>query len=396
MHAMYPVKNFHLPLKEVFNDFYSFEGDQVRLGLEFENELKHPVDFGSIPGWKFHNEHSLRDFGYEFVSSKPLPRDQMEKSVELLFRRIQATIDKFKEATSVELTPSNSIRTSVHVHLDATKLSYIQVLNFATVYWLLEDFLTGFCGETRRGNLFCLRLRDAAFQKHNLLREFKELAPFASSAFTDSQRYASLNLAAVRKFGTLESRLMRGTTDINLVMTWVDCLLAIYEFALKFDTPKAIQKDFLESCDATDYPMHVLGFGLTHKMLGLMENPMSHMQMAQDIRENYIELVELFAADKTFDFREIAKKQNVELEKRAKEQAKMYEQHVKNLKKKTKTTLTFEEPIHDDIFNEPDTEPAQPPHYIPTVTQSASTSSVWSNSSFSTPLGTTGGVNNGS
>ena len=333
-HFIYPIRNFHLPLNKVWEGrVKEWEGTSPVIGLEFENELPFSVDFGSIPGWKFHQEHSLRDFGYEFVSTKPVSRFLIEKSIALLFKKIQNTLDQVEEITKTKLTPSNSIRTSVHVHLDATNLTHIQILNFALIYWLLEDFLTSYCGETRRGNLFCLRLRDATYQKYCMLLEIKDLAPFSSSGFTDNMRYASLNLAAVKKFCSLESRLLRGTTDVNVVMTWIDCLLAIYHFALKFSTPKDIQKDFLNSCNAKDYPLHVLGFGLCNKMSNMMEVPLVPYQIAKDIRENYVELVELFNASETFDFRAQAVIQDKEIEAENKIVAAHYEKSIEKLTK---------------------------------------------------------------
>lgn len=338
-HIVYPIANFHKQIKDVWqiSDFDSDEGPVI--GLEFENELPNCVDFGGISGWRFHQENSLRDFGYEFVSTNPKPRSQLEKFVESLFRRIQVKLDEYEEITKFKMTPSNSIRTSVHVHLNARNLTYIQVLNFAIVYWLLEDFMTAFCGETRRGNLFCLRMRDAVMQKHHVVSELKNLVPYSSQAFNDNQRYASLNLAAIRKFGSFESRLMRGTTDINVVMTWVDCLLAIYKFALEFKTPRDIKQDFLNSCDARDYPMHVLGFGLSMKMLSMMEVQPSPFVIASDIRENYIELSDLFSCHKTFDFTAEAEIQNQEIEQANKESDAFLAKTLANMKKKKIKTI---------------------------------------------------------
>lgn len=338
-HPSFPVRNFHVPLRTIwgFNDKELENGPVI--GMEFENELPHPVDFGHTSGWKFHNENSLRDFGYEFVSTVPKRRDIVEKSVTSLFKCIDTALKNYKDVVGVEMKPSNSIRTSVHVHLDARMLTYIQVLNFATIYWLLEDFLTAFCGETRRGNLFCLRLRDATLQKYNVVGEIKNMTPYGSTAFTESQRYASLNLAAIRKFGSLESRLLRGTTDINVVMTWVDCLLAIYKFALQFKTPKDVQKHFLNSCDAGHYPAVVLGFGLSTKMKTLMEVPPSYTEIAQDIRENYVELVDLFNSHPTFDFTKEAAEHEIILAKIQKEKDEYYEKHLAKIKA-TKTPKT--------------------------------------------------------
>lgn len=309
------VQWFHDPLSTIFGHTPQPE---LVMGLEFENELPFPCDMPKCAGWTMHHENSLRDFGYEYVSTKPVRDGILRKQVVTLFKKIEETCAQMVKQEGGKYKPSNSIRTSVHIHLDATSLTYLQVLNFALVYWLLEDFLSAYCGQSRQGNLFCLRLKDASYQKYCLLSELQNKAPYSTGIFNDTIRYASLNLAAIRKFGSLESRLMRGTTNTQEVFVWMDAMLAIYKYALsgvpaengKFVTPKDIQKDFLLGCNAPDYPARVLGLPLFEKMNNMCKLPQSYPQIAAGVRSNYINLVDLFNASDTFDFFKDAEEQN--------------------------------------------------------------------------------------
>lgn len=104
-----------------------------------------------------------------------------------------------------------------------------EVINFVSLYLILEDLLVKFCGEDREGNLFCLRARDAeglidalvlAVQKDSL-----------TGLQNDNYRYASVNLSAIKKYGSVEFRAMRTPKDFDIINTWISLLLSVYDKA---------------------------------------------------------------------------------------------------------------------------------------------------------------------
>jgi hypothetical protein len=96
--------------------------------------------------------------------------------------------------------------------------------------------LLNICGEERKGNLFCLGLDRADTVHSQLVKNLKEhkfFQGFSREAF----RYASINLEALYKFGSLEFRSMRGTQDISLIGSWARELHHLVTNAAKAKSP---------------------------------------------------------------------------------------------------------------------------------------------------------------
>lgn len=198
------------------------------VGIEVEvegNNLPQRIGAGGI--WKATKDNSLRGESMEYIFNGPKPRDVVDKYVDALF--------KVFEGTGAVLNESH--RTSVHVHLNVSDLRVYDVCNIFTLYSIIEDFLIPFCGPQRKGNLFCLRMKDAQyvidkFKKMLLCGSFYRLAG-------DDIRYAGLNLDACRKYGSVEFRAMRGLTTPGPIKQWVSILLEIKDAAVNnFRSPR--------------------------------------------------------------------------------------------------------------------------------------------------------------
>src|SRR5699024_2261938 len=98
------------------------------------------------------------------------------------------------------------------------------------------------CGDGREGNLFCLRSSDAEVILHTLARCAKDKT--FPPRFDENVRYASMNLAALPKYGSLEFRAMRGVDHPKPIIQWASTLLNIREEAKKYDNPKQIIEAF--------------------------------------------------------------------------------------------------------------------------------------------------------
>ena len=265
------------------------------IGIEIENEFKQEPNFKSLNDWKVSSDSSLRYYGIEFVS-RPLYEKNYKQAV--------TNLSKYVEGK--DHTPTNSIRTSVHVHLDVSQLSFIEVLTFACIYWTLEEVLSSYAGDHRKGNLFCLRLKDALGQAYFLQRILDEYNVTTNAGLTNDFRYGSLNFSAIRKFGTIENRLMRGTFDVDTITTWVDSLLKIKEFSLKFKHPGEFRKYFIEDISADRLPEAVFGSSLSSSLLKSFKG-----DLAKTIRECFTAADEIMGYC-DYDFESVLKKEEEE------------------------------------------------------------------------------------
>lgn len=179
--------------------------------------------------WKNSKDGSLRN-GMEYIFTSP----RRLKDIPVLLNRL----DKLFKENNSKL--SFSFRTSIHVHVNVQKLSYVQVLNLIYTYLLLETPLMSFCGENRKANRFCLQLEDAegAMDVLNMLFSGKEQDIL--NIPHDGMRYAAINVEALRKYGSIEFRAMQGTMDIERIFLWCNALNKLRDFAIKQESPASI------------------------------------------------------------------------------------------------------------------------------------------------------------
>lgn len=195
-------------------------------GVELEVE-GHNVAMEGIPtkGWKRVAEGSLRGENTEYVFSAPVDFAKSNEMVANLFRL-------FKQ-NGVIL--NNSHRTSTHVHLNFSDKTVKNVVTFFLIHTILEELLASYCGETRRGNLFCISTRSNEQLVNSLERAVTLVQNFRD--FGNNIRYCAANLAALNKFGTIEIRTMRGADSEQQVKDWLSILNQLYEYSCKEDVP---------------------------------------------------------------------------------------------------------------------------------------------------------------
>lgn len=196
------------------------EGKDIGIEIEMEGEnLKHPIR----QYWKGIGDGSLRGASIEYVLKTPVRR-------ELTLQRLKYLKKELEEHNSI-LQPSD--RCGVHIHVNCQQLTVNQVINFAIVYLILEDLLVDMCGEQRVGNLFCLRASDAdkIITALRICKQENDLNHIQSSRY----RYASINLAAISKFGSVEFRAFQTPKDLLKIQKWIEILLKIKDFSLGFD-----------------------------------------------------------------------------------------------------------------------------------------------------------------
>lgn len=207
--------------------------DKDTIGLEFEVEGE-PIGAFVTSIWDCKPDHSLRNGGLEWVTKKPV-----------LISRIPSIIQEwFKYAANHNTKPVESLRTSIHVHINAQHYTLRQLYTIITAYWLLESLLVNYAGPDRRGNLFCLRILDAD-QTLTALQEGLNTGDYFYTTHGNAHKYAALNLAAISRYGSFEFRMMRGKyNDPNFIIEWVDQLWSMVNYASSLDSPKTVTRLF--------------------------------------------------------------------------------------------------------------------------------------------------------
>lgn len=162
-----------------------------------------------------------------------------------------------------ERKPNFSFRTSVHVHVNLQDLTWNEVCTFIYTSILLENVLMRYCGENRNGNRFCLRSQDAE-GFIDVAAQLFELGPRQIFRLNENNiRYSSINLASLSKYGTVEFRGMRGTSDYNVLKNWLSALNSIKQYAVNQKHIKSVNKDFVIK-SPREFVMDILGDVFPH------------------------------------------------------------------------------------------------------------------------------------
>jgi hypothetical protein len=208
----------------------------LEIELEGSNIASAPINVCEI--WSKHNDGSLRirdvnkDQCIEYVLRQPLNFKDTEEAIHLLFN--------FLSGPKVEVY--DSYRTSIHVHLNFCQEYYKTIYNFITLSLILDELLVSQNGEHRIGNNFCLRAKDAMGQVTSLIQLIECGENFMS--FSPHDRYSSINLASLTKFGSIEFRSLECTLDRQRLFHWIGTLQHIKEKARIFSNPTEIIRQF--------------------------------------------------------------------------------------------------------------------------------------------------------
>ena len=201
------------------------------IGIEIEIEGRNLIR--EVPKfWNVVEDNSLRaeaPYGaFEYVLKIPVSRAKVSQ-------RLNFLQEELRKGGSV-LRPSD--RCGVHIHVNCQELTCKQTMNFALLYLVFENLLVRWCGSEREGNLFCLRASDADTILHGLsiCMERDNFHYVQKSDF----RYASINLAALQKFGTLEFRSMGTPKNFNKINNWVRLLLKVFDSSKVYTEPYEI------------------------------------------------------------------------------------------------------------------------------------------------------------
>lgn len=207
------------------SSFFKTHPPKGDIGIEIEVEGRNLPN--RINGWVRVRDGSLRgEENAEYITQAPIFKREVKSYLEKVDKAYK------KNHTIVD----NSDRTSVHIHINVNHLHLTKVFNIVLLFLIFEEMLVHHCGNTREGNLFCLRSKDA----EHLVALLESLVTSDSNLHNlrkYSMRYAAINLNSLHKFGSLEFRSMRGTRDMEVIEEWVNILTGLVDEALTYDSP---------------------------------------------------------------------------------------------------------------------------------------------------------------
>lgn len=203
----------------------------AKYGIEFEVEGRNLPK--RVSGFRVVDEGSLRavdgEVGLEYVTPIPLEKEKLFSYIDVLNA----------EFIAHEADPYFSHRTSVHVHVNVADLTVTQWFNFLFLWVLFEEAMVHYCGDKRKGNLFCLSSSDAEGFMF-ILSQIARRGDFHVMDLNNNARYAALNIAATVQYGSLEFRCMRGTMDMDVLVPWINTIDRLRELAIDYEKPSAI------------------------------------------------------------------------------------------------------------------------------------------------------------
>lgn len=223
----------------------------TKIGIEVEVEgVSEPPH---IPGWRAIQDGSLRNNGIEYVFNAPIGGKAAE-----------TRINKLHEGLS-DIDKDFSIRTSVHVHMDARDMTWKQVCDLVTLYAITEPYLFAVCGQEREESIYALSLYRGQQQVDNLSRIIR-LGPEALNERLWT-KYSAVNLLSLRSLGSLEFRGHEGTCDKDVLINWVNHLLSLKKFVMNPENSVASLPVLLSAQGLTPFLRKIFGDSLIRKNL---------------------------------------------------------------------------------------------------------------------------------
>lgn len=229
------------------------------IGLEIEVEgINFPMysvedKTGLSRQWTVTTDGSLRGDPEccEYVLRRPIQVHEIDRCIE----KVQEAMD----ASNTRISPS--VRAGVHVHINCQELEMTQLFTYATCYYILEELLSTFCEESRRGNHFCLRVSDAEYNMYMVQTAIS--SSNLRNLGSDSMRYSAVNWGALFKFGSLEFRSLETPEDLSKIGTWAKMLFRIKQMSLEYTNPAEVVQNMSEN-GAMEFASNMLGEDLKH------------------------------------------------------------------------------------------------------------------------------------
>lgn len=217
-------------MEPLLKDCYSYPKiypKDTEIGIEIEMEGRR-LGIKDNKTWLQKGDGSLRGTeNIEYITHGAVKLKDVPKTLDKLLTLTAETNARFQ--------PSD--RCGVHIHINCQHLCFSEVFMFMFLYLVLEKVMVGYCGESREGNLFCLRSVDAEYMIDKMIECKRESDLDYLVPNRDLTRYASVNPGALYKFGSLEFRSLKTPKNFMEIDLWARLLHRIKEASLDFAEP---------------------------------------------------------------------------------------------------------------------------------------------------------------
>lgn len=221
-------KAVKVPWKYEGANLIQINSDEL-VGIEVEVENTQWVTSPKTP-WHLKDDGSLRNEGRELITD-PIKASEAPTALYHLLSKVLSTDCSF------------SMRTSIHVHLNATDMTETQIRDFVALYTIFEPALFNFSGRGRWKSVFCVPLNECVQIHMTHARKVSE---------GRWEKYTSLNLRRLADLGTLEFRHMAGTFDVDRVSQWIGIICKIKQYVMTVGTT-VIRKELTQLTPSSDY-----------------------------------------------------------------------------------------------------------------------------------------------
>lgn len=221
-------KSAKVPWKYEGANLVGINSDEL-IGIEVEVENAQFIGKVSSP-WIAKDDGSLRNNGVELIT-EPIAASLAPVALYHLMAKVLSSECSF------------SMRTSIHIHLNATDMTEQQVRDFVALYTIFEPALFNFAGRGRYKSVFCVPLNECNQIHHTLGRRISD---------GRWEKYTSLNLRRLADLGTLEFRHMAGTFDVDRVSNWIGIICRIKQYVMVTGS-KDIRSEIAQLTPYSDY-----------------------------------------------------------------------------------------------------------------------------------------------
>lgn len=253
-----------MSIANIIGNAYDIPEGTPHFGIELEVENGHQP--GGIESTLWHTVHdgSLRNNGIEFLSVRPMTKQEVRDNVPIFYQWMEAY--RF----------DTNIRTSTHVHVNVLGMSPAQVAAASIVYTLVEPMMFRFCGRLREENIYCVPWYRATSE----LELVGGLARGNTNMLGMSCKYSAMYLEPVTRFGTLEFRQAPVFDTPGQLLTWVDmCERVVYS---GFDTIEEVLETF-EELSANEFVEGIFGADITEVLRGICEYDFEELMELYDV-----------------------------------------------------------------------------------------------------------------
>lgn len=260
--------------KKFPNPSYPLVNTQTFLGIEVEVEQL--VNPSRVTYWNLKEDGSLRNNGKEFVSL-PIRGASVEYALTLL----DEALHKVPGMQGHEFTE----RTSVHVHMNVRDMTPSQIASFVLLYLACEPLLYEFAGGKRHKNIFCIPVNQTTlhlelFSFFTGVEKSKSRSVFELAS--SWSKYTGFNLLPIIEdtLGTIEFRHLEGTSDVKRILTWINLILCMKNYAIA-SSYEFIKGQVLELNSNSQYQGFLLNvFGEFSKYLTIQKKLWGRMESA--------------------------------------------------------------------------------------------------------------------